>query len=83
MLIADGPFISAAALGIRNDGPLVKAEEVFEADRSLAQVERNLLLQALEKSSWNQTRAAGILKISRDALRYKMKKFNLTPRPPQ
>jgi len=78
MLIADGASIPAAALGIRNDGPfLVKTDDDSEGGPSLAQFERNLLLQALQKSSWNQTRASRILKISRDALRYKMKKFNL------
>jgi transcriptional regulator with PAS, ATPase and Fis domain len=78
MLIADGASLPAAALGIRKDGPfLIKTVDDSEGGPSLAQFERNLLLQALQKSSWNQTRAARILKISRDALRYKMKKFNL------
>ncbi|HLJ48932.1 MAG TPA: sigma 54-interacting transcriptional regulator [Bryobacteraceae bacterium] len=44
---------------------------------TLEQAERSLLVQALEKAEGNQTRAAVLLGISRDALRYKMKKFNL------
>jgi DNA-binding protein Fis len=32
---------------------------------------------ALERSSGNQTQAARLLDISRDALRYKLKKFGL------
>jgi transcriptional regulator with PAS, ATPase and Fis domain len=84
MLIADGASIPAAALGIRKDGPfLVKTDDDSEGGPSLAQFERNLLLQALQKSSWNQTRASRVLKISRDALRYKMKKFNLRAPPVQ
>ncbi len=50
---------------------------------TLEETERGMLVQALEKSYWNQTRAAAILGISRDALRYKVKKFNLKPQPPQ
>ncbi len=44
---------------------------------SLAEHERRLLIQALEKSGGNQTQAARLLHITRDTLRYKMKKFNL------
>jgi transcriptional regulator with PAS, ATPase and Fis domain len=50
---------------------------------TLEETERSMLVQALEKSYWNQTRAAAILGISRDALRYKVKKFNLKPQPTQ
>jgi transcriptional regulator with PAS, ATPase and Fis domain len=50
---------------------------------TLEETERSMLLDALEKSYWNQTRAAVVLGISRDALRYKVKKFNLKPQPPQ
>ena len=39
--------------------------------------ERRLLVQALEKTNWNQTQAARLLRITRDTLRYKMKKFDL------
>jgi two-component system, NtrC family, response regulator AtoC len=44
---------------------------------SLADQERRLVVQALENSSGNQTQAARLLRITRDTLRYKMKKFNL------
>ena len=50
---------------------------------TLEQIERSMLLQALENAYWNQTRAAAALGISRDALRYKVKKFNLKPDPGQ
>jgi DNA-binding protein Fis len=36
-----------------------------------------MLIKALTKVSWNQTQASRLLKISRDTLRYKMKKFDL------
>jgi two-component system response regulator AtoC len=42
----------------------------------LETLEEDLIRQALEVSSGNQVRAAKLLGISRDALRYRMKKFN-------
>ena len=44
---------------------------------SLKGVERELVVKALENTKGNQTRAARLLGISRDALRYKMQKFGL------
>jgi transcriptional regulator with PAS, ATPase and Fis domain len=44
---------------------------------SLAEQERRLLVQALERAKGNQTQAARLLRITRDTLRYKMKKFSL------
>jgi transcriptional regulator with PAS, ATPase and Fis domain len=44
---------------------------------SLEDNERMLVVQALEKTNGNQTQAARLLKVTRDTLRYKMKKFNL------
>ena len=47
---------------------------------TLEETERRMLIDALDKTGWNQTRAAMLLGISRDTLRYKVKKYNL-PRP--
>ncbi len=44
---------------------------------SLKNVEKDLIGKALQMVSGNQTRAARLLGISRDALRYKMQKFGL------
>lgn len=44
----------------------------------LEEHERLLLMQALDKASGNQSQAARLLKISRDTLRYRMKKHNLS-----
>ena len=46
-------------------------------DQSLDGQERHLLLSALQSAGNNQVQAAKALGISRDRLRYKMKKFNL------
>jgi PAS domain S-box-containing protein len=46
---------------------------------SLGEAERTMVLNALQRAGWNQTRAAALLSITRDTLRYKMKKFKLRP----
>lgn len=46
---------------------------------NLMATERKLLLNALEKTSWNQTKAAEVLGISRKQLRTKMKHHGLLP----
>ena len=43
----------------------------------MERMEEDMVRQALQISAGNQTRAARMLAISRDALRYKIKKFNL------
>jgi DNA-binding NtrC family response regulator len=48
-----------------------------EGGTSLEEVERALVEMALRQANGNQTHAAKLLDISRDALRYKMKKFGL------
>ncbi len=44
---------------------------------ALTEVERALVVQALEKSRGNQTKAAAMLKLTRETLKYRMRKFNL------
>jgi PAS domain S-box-containing protein len=60
-----GPALGPTAVDIPSDG------------LSLEDNERSLLTRALEKTNGNQTQAARLLRITRDTLRYKMKKFNL------
>ncbi len=48
-----------------------------EAGISLREMQREMVRQALERTGGNQTQAARLLGISRDALRYKMKVFGL------
>jgi DNA-binding NtrC family response regulator len=44
----------------------------------LEQVERDLLLQALDQAGGNQTRAGQLLGLNRDQIRYRVEKFGLT-----
>jgi two-component system NtrC family response regulator len=43
----------------------------------LEEIEKEILVQSLEKHGWNQTRAAAYLNISRKTLIYRMEKFSL------
>jgi len=43
----------------------------------LEEVERQLLVQALERAGGNQTQAAQLLGINRDQVRYRIEKFGL------
>ena len=43
----------------------------------LEEVERQLVVQALERANNNQTRAAELLGLNRDQVRYRMEKFGL------
>ena len=45
---------------------------------NLEEVERQLLLQALERANGNQTQAAQLLGINRDQVRYRIEKFGLS-----
>lgn len=44
---------------------------------NIEMVEKELITQALEQSKWNQTKAARLLNLTRDALRYRMQKFGI------
>jgi DNA-binding NtrC family response regulator len=44
---------------------------------NLEQLERSLVVQALERSGGNQTRAATLLGLNRDQIRYRIEKFGL------
>lgn len=58
-------------------GRFLPALHIPRGGTSLEEIEHHLVMMALEEAGNNQTRAAHLLDISRDALRYKMKKFGL------
>jgi DNA-binding NtrC family response regulator len=89
-LLEDTDWIQVSSLQLEPRGPQGEEPARVESPAvagpapgaTLEETERSMLLQALENSYWNQTRAAAVLGISRDALRYKVKKFNLKPPAP-
>jgi two-component system, NtrC family, response regulator AtoC len=83
MLLADGELLEPS------DFPIVsgsaKPGHPFELPASgvnLEEIERSLVTQALERCAWNQTRAAALLGLNRDQIRYRIDKFSLTHRLP-
>lgn len=85
-LLADAPAVSAEMLGLpgaeRMDAPGGGAEAPGAPallQDAVGAVEREHVLAALRETSWNVTRAAARLGISRDTLRYRIAKHSLRP----
>jgi len=80
MLLADGQTLTL------NDFPVAAASSTKLTEQvdlpvsgiDLEQLERSLVVQALERSSWNQTKAAALLGLNRDQIRYRVEKFKLS-----
>ncbi len=69
---------TAVTGGAMEPGPEMRKPELAPPEgMTLDQWERTLLERALAESAGNQTRAAQRLGISRDTLRYRMKKHGL------
>jgi DNA-binding protein Fis len=51
--------------------------QVSEQGLVLQDVEKKLITEAMERASGNQSKAARLLGISRDTLRYRLKKHNM------
>jgi DNA-binding NtrC family response regulator len=49
-------------------------------EEAVGDFERSLILESLERTDWNQTRAAEQLRITRRALKLKMDRYAITPR---
>jgi DNA-binding NtrC family response regulator len=79
MLLSDGPrlesadFLSGAGAAVR----LGEQVELPAAGIDLDQLEQSLVVQALQRTGWNQTKAAALLGLNRDQIRYRIEKFNL------
>ncbi len=77
-MLAQGPVIEAEDLDFHRD--VTAAEGVTELSSvplNLGDAERQLLVKALEETQWNITRAARLLGVSRDTLRYRIEKYRL------
>jgi len=79
MLLVDGDQLTAEQFPVADAGAtrLTEAVDLPAAGIDLEQLERSLVVQALERSGWNQTRAAGLLGLNRDQIRYRIEKFKL------
>jgi DNA-binding NtrC family response regulator len=79
MLLCDGEELTVADFQMAGDrtGKLSEGVELPASGVDLEQLERSLVVQALERSGWNQTKAAGLLGLNRDQIRYRIEKFKL------
>ena len=84
MILEETPSLQSSSLGIGlNSLEMAQPEAAGASDvkkldsMSLEEVERTTLIRALERAKGNQTHAARLLNITRDTLRYKIKKYNL------
>ena len=75
VLLAPGPEITPEVL--RLPPVAASATATAPAARTLEDVEREMLRDALHRTLWNVSRAAQLLGVSRDTLRYRMVKFGM------
>jgi DNA-binding NtrC family response regulator len=79
MLLADGQTLTLGDVPVAAAAPVRLTEQVDlpASGIDLEQLERSLVVQALSRSGWNQTKAAALLGLNRDQIRYRVEKFKL------
>jgi two-component system, NtrC family, response regulator AtoC len=79
MLLGEGTLLTLRQFPMASDGHgrLSEGVELPANGVDLERLERSLVMQALERSGWNQTRAATLLGLNRDQIRYRIEKFKL------
>jgi DNA-binding NtrC family response regulator len=77
VLLSDGQTVGAAQLPREVVGEGVTAPDPGKSESTLHGYEKAMVVRALKENGWNQTRAAKTLGISRDNLRYRMKKYEI------
>jgi two-component system, NtrC family, response regulator AtoC len=85
MLLVEGETLEAWQLGLESRlpdaerSPSTPSAPPVPAPETLEAMERQHLQQALESNAWNISRAARQLGVSRELLRYRMRKYAMTP----
>jgi two-component system, NtrC family, response regulator AtoC len=78
MVMEDSPLIGLASLPPEISGLCTPANcDAPDEDLSLLRSEQRLMMRALERARGNQTLAAALLGITRDGLRYKIRKHGM------
>jgi DNA-binding NtrC family response regulator len=80
MLLAEGDELLAGHFPLSGGLLAARLTETVELPPNgidLEQLELSLVVQALERSRWNQTKAAALLGLNRDQIRYRIEKFKL------
>jgi transcriptional regulator with GAF, ATPase, and Fis domain len=83
MLLSDANELSAADFSMTmGGGPMSQEFKLPPRGIRLDELERSLVEQALARAGGNQTRAATLLGLNRDQVRYRIEKFGLTKAEP-
>ncbi|MEW5844157.1 MAG: helix-turn-helix domain-containing protein, partial [Bacteroidota bacterium] len=81
VLLDEGDYIFSHHVELGHLHSLSKNENAgystANGNLTFSQIEKSAVLDALTKTNFNQSRAAKLLQISRDQLRYKMKKLGI------
>jgi len=78
MLLVEGTELTAEQFPLTaSASALTEGVDLPAGGIDLEQLERSLVVQALERSGWNQTKAATLLGLNRDQIRYRIEKFKL------
>jgi DNA-binding NtrC family response regulator len=77
MLVVDGDLLHAAHLALPGAHRPEGAMDLPPSGVNLERLERDLVIQALQRTGGNQTRAATLLGLNRDQVRYRIEKFGL------
>jgi two-component system response regulator AtoC len=77
VLLAEGEELSLEDFPLTGGSPAIDAVELPAGGINLDQWEHSFVVQALERSGWNQTKAATLLGLNRDQIRYRIEKFKL------
>lgn len=75
--LSDGEHITAADLQLRDSAALPVAPGSAALGEQIEEIEKRAILEALQKTRYNKTRAAELLGMSFRALRYRIKKLGL------
>jgi two-component system response regulator AtoC len=78
MLLADGEWLEPGHFPMAVSRRSVAGTyDLPDEGVNLEQVERELVTQALKRTGWNHTKAAALLGLNRDQIRYRIEKFGL------
>jgi two-component system, NtrC family, response regulator AtoC len=78
MLLTEGEWLTAVALPLQSArASRAETMDLPEDGVNLEALERELVVQALKRTGGNQTKAATLLGLNRDQIRYRIEKFGL------
>ena len=78
MLLASGTWLEPEDFSLAGRASSPVGFELPASGVDLESLEQSLVVQALERSHGNQTKAAALLGMNRDQIRYRIEKFGLT-----